>query len=212
MKVAVIADGQFPRTAYPKYLISSADRVVCCDGALQTLEKHGISPDAVVGDMDSVCGRALRRYRGKVIKDDDQETNDLTKAVRFSLEEWDDIEELHIIGATGRSEAHTIANVSLLYEYEKSFSLEERGIKLDMVSDYSSIFCLNDSAELHIGKGRRISLFSLDPWLTIKSNGLKWPLDEVVFDSWWKASLNVASEDVVKLDFSKRAGVIVVLD
>lgn len=212
MKVAVIADGQFPRTAYPKYLISSADRVVCCDGALQTLEKHGISPDAVVGDMDSVCGRALRRYRGKVIKDDDQETNDLTKAVRFSLEEWDDIEELHIIGATGRSEAHTIANVSLLYEYEKSFSLEERGIKLDMVSDYSSIFCLNDSAELHIGKGRRISLFSLDPGLTIKSNGLKWPLDEVVFDSWWKASLNVASEDVVKLDFSKRAGVIVVLD
>ena len=60
--VAIVCNGSFPRTEYPLYLLRSADFVVCCDGALQTLEKKGIVPDVVVGDMDSVCGRALKRF------------------------------------------------------------------------------------------------------------------------------------------------------
>ncbi len=66
MIAVIMASGAFPRKEYPSYLLQSADYVVCCDGALQTMEKHGFVPSAVVGDMDSVCGRALRRVLCKV--------------------------------------------------------------------------------------------------------------------------------------------------
>ena len=42
--VSIVCNGQFPRKEYPLYLLRSADAVVCCDGALQALEKRGIEP------------------------------------------------------------------------------------------------------------------------------------------------------------------------
>lgn len=212
MKVAIVAAGQFPRKEYPLYLLGSADKVVCCDSALTALEKRGITPDVVIGDMDSVCGRALRRFKGTVVKSDDQECNDLTKAFRYVMDTFVDVTDITIIGGTGRSEAHTLGNMSLLMQYEADFCLSDKGISLQMVSDYSTMFAILDSCRLHIGEGRRISLFSPDTTLNIKSQGLKWPTDAVVFDNWWKASLNIASEDIVTLKLNHPSKVLVVLD
>lgn len=211
-KIVIVAAGQFPRKEYPLYLLSSADRIVCCDSALTALEKRGVAPDVVIGDMDSVCGRALRRFKGIVVKSDDQECNDLTKAFRYVMEHYSDATDITILGGTGRSEAHTIGNMSLLMQYEADFGLSAKGINLQMVSDYSTIFAVSDSCELHVGEGRRISLFSPDPTLNIKSKGLKWPTDAVIFDNWWKASLNIASEDIISLTMNHPSKVLIVLD
>ena len=177
-----------------------------------TLERHGICPDVVTGDLDSVCKRVLNRFTGRIVHDPDQETNDLTKAFRYVLAQWTDVTEICIVGATGHSEAHTVGNMSLLMEYEREYHLAERGIKLEMVSDWSTISAICDSCELHVGEGRRVSLFSPDNTLCIKSEGLKWPTDDVVFDNWWKATLNVAAEDVVRLSFNHPSMALVVLD
>lgn len=212
MTISIIANGQFPRKEYPRYLISSADVIICCDGALQTLEKHGIVPDVVIGDLDSVCHRALNRFHGVKIHDNNQENNDLTKAFDYAIAHYPDIRDIHILGATGRSEAHSVGNLSLLMEYERFYDLTSKGINVDMVSDYSTAFALGDSTEIHIGKGRRISLFSPDNTLRIKSKGLEWPTDGVSFDNWWKATLNLASEDVVSLEFSHPSPALIILD
>lgn len=212
MDVVIVAAGQFPRREYPLFLLGRADRIICCDSALTALEKRGIVPDVVIGDMDSVCGRALRRFKGTVVRSDDQECNDLTKAFRYVMENYEDVAEITIIGGTGRSEAHTIGNMSLLMQYEEDFNLSGKGINLQMVSDYSTMFAICDSCELHVGEGRRISIFSPDTTLNIKSQGLEWSTDNVIFDNWWKASLNIASEDVVRLTFNHPSKVLVVLD
>jgi len=212
MTVAIVAAGQFPRTEYPKYLLDSAEVKICCDSALGTLEKHGIVPDVVIGDMDSVCSRALARFKGRKIRLEEQESNDLTKAFRFVLEEYPQTDTIYIIGATGRSEAHTLGNISLLMQYEKDYSLCSKGISVEMVSDFSTIFAIGESCELHLGKGRRVSLFTCDQSLKVHSEGLRWPLDSVVFDCWWKGSLNIASDDIVELELSHPAPLLLVLD
>ena len=33
--VVIICDGAFPKTEYPRYLIRTADFIICCDGALK---------------------------------------------------------------------------------------------------------------------------------------------------------------------------------
>ena len=209
--VAIVCNGSFPRTEYPLYLLRNADSVVCCDGALQTLEKKGIVPDVVIGDMDSVCGRALKRFPGKVVRVEEQESNDLTKAFRYVMEQVPDVSAIHILGATGRREDHTLGNLSLLMEFEKAFNLSARGIIVDLVSDYTTALALGDSTTLDVGEGRPVSIFTPDPTLQIRSEGLQWPTDGVVFDNWWKASLNRASADRITLTLSHPAPVLVIL-
>ena len=211
-RAVIIACGQFPRKEYPRYLIDSADVKICCDGALTVLEKHGIVPDVVIGDFDSVCHRALGRFSGIKVRVSDQETNDLTKAFRYLMDNHPDVEYVAIVGATGRGEDHTLGNISLLMQYEKDFDLCARGIKVEMVSDYSVITAISDSCTLSVGKGRRVSIVTADPQLRIKARGLQWPTDDVVFDNWWKATLNIASEDEVTLDFNKHTPALLILD
>lgn len=209
--VVIVAAGSFPRTEYPRYLLRSADHLVCCDGALGTLERHGIVPELVIGDMDSVCSRALGRFHGEKVLVAEQETNDLTKAFTFVMERWPDAERITILGASGRREDHTLANYSLLMEYERRFRLSSRGIRVEMVSDYTTAFAVSSDATLHVGQGRSVSLFTADPTLQIRSEGLHWPTDGVCLDNWWKASLNRADRDVITLALSHEAPVLVIL-
>ena len=218
MRSAVIlCDGEFPRKAYPLYLLENADTVVCCDGAAVkylrfTKRRFGEErlPEAVVGDMDSLPKALRERLSPIVVHVAEQDDNDQTKAMRWVLEHHPDVTEIHILGATGRRADHTIGNLGLLMEYTRLFDLGD--VRVEAVSDYGTAFALTDTCELHVGKGRRVSLFSPDNSLAIKSEGLQWPTDAVVFDNWWPATLNRATDDVVRLAFSHPSRALVILD
>ena len=83
---------------------------------------------------------------------------------------------------------------------------------VEMVSDWSTAFAVTDTTDISCGTGRSFSLFSPDSSLRIRSKGLEWPTDDVVFDNWWKATLNRASEDTVHLEFSHPSAALVILD
>lgn len=110
------------------------------------------------------------------------------------------------------SEHHTIGNLSLLMEYARSYGIEEKGINITMVSDYTTAFAVTDCTEFQCGEGRKVSIFSPDNSLKIKSEGLMYRTDDVVFDNWWKATLNKAVEDTVKLTFSHKSIALVIMN
>ena len=211
--VVILCNGEFPRREYPLYLLDHAEAVVCCDGAaVKFMRRYGGErmPEAVIGDMDSLPRRWRDKLESIVVRVEEQDDNDLTKAMRYVLERHPEVTDIHILGATGLREDHTVGNLGLLMEYTRMFDLD--GIRVELVSDYSTAFALTDSCELHVGEGRRVSLFSPDNTLTIKSEGLEWPTDAVVFDNWWPATLNRAVADVVKLTFSHTSRALVLLD
>lgn len=215
----IICNGEFPVKEYPRYIIRNADVTVCCDGALDKYMKTGESifgkeklPDVVIGDLDSISSVKREKYSRIIVHDADQETNDQTKAFRYVMENFPEVTEIHIIGATGLRTDHTIGNVSLLMEYARDYSLDSRGISVDIISDRETIIPVTDTIELQCGEGRSISVFSPDSTLKIHSEGLVWPLDNVVFDNWWKATLNRAANDTIRLVFSHRSIALVILD
>lgn len=215
--IVIICDGAFPKTEYPRYLIRTADFVICCDGALRKFMRNSEAifgekrlPDLVIGDMDTLPQSMQKKYADIIIKENEQEHNDQTKAVRWALGNLDGIEAIHILGATGGRTDHTIGNVSLLMEYTRMFDLGE--ISIEMVSDNGTIFPINDTIEFECGPGRSVSIFSPDNSLRIKSKGLEYPTDEVIFDNWWKATLNRSTEDNVKLELSHKSIALIMLD
>ena len=220
MATAVIAgNGQFPKKEYPLYLLESADYVVCCDGALDTYLRHFRGrnlrrPDVVVGDMDSLSEKTAERFRDIAVKIDEQETNDQSKAFHYILEHFPDVDTIHILGATGKREDHTIGNLSLLMEYAREMRRQDCGrtVSVDIVSDWSTAFAITDSCTLDVGEGRSVSIICPDNSLNIKSEGLIWPTGNGVFDNLWQATLNRASADRISLTFSHPSIALIILN
>ena len=218
-EIVIICDGVFPKNEYPRYLIRTADFIICCDGALRKFLRGSMAifgeerlPDKVVGDMDSLSANLKARYSHIIVQIDEQAHNDQTKAFRWALENLSDISTITIIGATGQREDHTIGNMSLLMEYARTYDLEAMGIQLQMITDHGVIFPVTDTMEFDFGIGRQVSIFSPDNSLRIKSSGLEWKTDDVVFDNWWKATLNRATQDRVRLEFSHRSIALVMMN
>lgn len=215
--VVIICDGKFPKTEYPRYLIRSADFIICCDGALRKFLRNSTAifgearlPDLVIGDMDTLPAAMQKRYSDIIIKETEQEHNDQTKAVRWALNNLKGIDSIHILGATGGRTDHTIGNTSLLMEYTRMFDLGD--ISIEMVSDEGTVFPINDTIEFECGPGRSVSIFTPDNSLKIRSEGLMYPTDEVIFDNWWKATLNKSIADTVRLELSHRSIALIMLD
>lgn len=214
-----MGNGQFPKKEYPLYLLESADYVVCCDGALDTYLRHFRGrnlrrPDVVVGDMDSLSKKTAERFRDIAVKIDEQETNDQSKAFHYILEHFPDVDTIHILGATGKREDHTIGNLSLLMEYAREMRRQDCGrtVSVDIVSDWSTAFAITDSCTLDVGEGRSVSIICPDNSLNIKSEGLVWPTDNVVFDNLWQTTLNRASADRISLTFSHPSIALIILN
>lgn len=218
-KIVIICDGSFPRTEYPRYLIRTADFIICCDGSLKKFIRNSKAifgterlPDRVIGDMDSLPESLRKKHSDIIVKIDEQEHNDQTKAFRWAMENLTDIESITILGATGQREDHTIGNISLLMEYARMYDLEGMGIQVQMITDHATMIAVTDTIEMDCGEGRQVSIFSPDNSLRIKSEGLRWKTDDVVFDNWWKATLNVAVQDNIRLEFNHRSIALIMMN
>ena len=217
--IVIIGNGLFPEKPWPMYLLQQADHFICCDGAFKTFLRKSAKifgtlrlPDAVIGDMDSLPKSLREQYPELIVHVSEQEDNDQTKAFNYVLETWKDVQHIHFLGATGKRDDHTIGNVSLLMEYARQLEAEGREISLEMISDYSTIIPVTDTVELECGEGRRVSIFTPDNSLKIKSEGLVWQTKDVVFDNWWKATLNKASDDKIRLEFSHKSIALLMMD
>lgn len=202
-KIVILANGEFPSHPVPLNILREAELIICCDGAADALLRQGMEPDLIIGDLDSLNRENRERFIERVIHITEQETNDLTKAFKHAL--ILNPSTITILGATGKREDHTIGNISLL-----SLFGEQTDIPIQMVSNYGVFTPIFKTTRFNSSRGDRISLFSLDCNIELESEGLDYPLKNVKFDSWWRATLNIASGDSFIIKFQKGAGRVIV--
>ncbi len=193
-ETVILADGSFPHHQIPLSILRNASRIICCDGAALSLIESGLEPKAIVGDCDSLTQGILNKYNDRIFKDTEQETNDLTKAVKWCSERgYDDIV---ILGATGKREDHTIGNISLLAEYAQY-------INVKMITDTGIFYPVLKGGSFKSSPGQQVSIFSINPETKITSSGLLYPLIKRKLKNWWEATLNEATGDYFELEFEK---------
>ena len=190
---AIVADGTFPHHEVPLSYLKNAKRIVCCDGGASNLVLAGMEPEAIVGDMDSLNEDLANRFADRIFRDENQATNDLTKAVEWCRE--NNYRDIVIVGATGKREDHTLGNISLLTEYAKDMNVI-------MVTDTGILHPFLTDAEIKSFPGQQVSLFSIDPETEVTSNGLKYPLSKTKITNWWFATLNEALDNRFSLEFN----------
>jgi len=188
----ILADGSFPVHEIPLGCLRDSERLICCDGSAGSLVRAGFEPMAIVGDLDSLENEIAEKYRDRLYCDEDQESNDLTKAVRWCSERG--FNEIAIIGATGKREDHTLGNISLLAEYA-------RQANVIMITDTGIFQPFLKSCRVPSFPGQQVSVFSIDPDTGITSSGLKYKLGGMKLHNWWRATLNEATGDSFELRF-----------
>lgn len=188
VKNVILAAGNFPKKGgVARRILDEAERVVCCDSAADAFRRNcGREPFAVVGDCDSVKGRFKT-----VVRVEEQDTNDLAKAVRFCRDNG--IENIVILGATGKRDDHSLGNIFRALDFD-----------IDVVTDYGRFTALEGIKTYRAEPGAGVSVFAPDPATEMTSRGLKWPLDGVRFENLYRATLNRAVDDEVTLSSTKR--------
>jgi len=193
-ETVILANGEFPSHPVALSILNNCNYLVCCDGAINSLGKTDKMPDAIVGDCDSLSEENLIRYEDIIHRITEQDTNDLTKAVHFCLQQ--DRSKITILGATGKREDHTIANVSLLCEYMKECDVE-------MITDYGIFIGINKTSAFESFKNQQVSLFCIDRCI-VSSHNLAYAISKQVFTNWWQASLNESTGDEFIIDTDGR--------
>lgn len=165
--VLVLCNGEEPPPEFIENLKSRASLFIATDGAGNTALEYGIKPDVIIGDLDSF--KHSNDQDLKLIKDEDQETNDLEKALNYALKK--NAENVTVIGATGKRIDHTLKNLSVL----KQFS--DRFISLTFRDTYGVTYLMPHDHTIDLPIGTPVSLFPLSGRVDgIITDGLKYPL------------------------------------
>ena len=143
--------------------------LLCADGGANVVAEYGFTPDAIVGDLDSVGDGATTSISCEgVIAIAEQETTDLEKVLTYA--ESLGVRAANLLGFTGRRTDHTLWNLSLI----KTFA--DR-IALCLVDDYCEIRRVGSRLRFCADLGQKLSLCPLDgPAYNVSTSGLRWPL------------------------------------
>ncbi len=195
--VVILANGEFPQSESAQRFIVDAPALVCCDGAAEKAVAFGREPDWIVGDLDSVPEALKARFRERLVRVAEQETNDLDKAFRFCVERgWT---ELVVLGATGFRTDHALGNISRLVDFARVAPT------IRLIDDFGVFQVALKSGTFATRPGEQISIFSFDPTQAITSQGLKYPLNRLRLPRWSTATLNEALGDSFSLEFDAGA-------
>ncbi len=180
LPAVIVANGEFPTHPLPLLLLEKAAFVLCCDGAVKKVMDFGITPDLIIGDMDSIPHTLPKTLQKKLVQVADQDTNDLTKAVNWCGTHG--IKDIHIIGATGLREDHCLGNIFLLPGY--SHFITPR-----MWTNHGLFSVSHKHTRLKSFKGQQVSVFN--PLAgAVSSLGLRYPLNNTSLSELWQGTLN----------------------
>ncbi|MFH1262979.1 MAG: thiamine diphosphokinase [Pseudomonadota bacterium] len=115
-RALVVLNGEPPSKPLLRHLCSDADLVVAADGGANVLHRYRLSPDVVIGDLDSIRPVTRKRFASAAFFHvPDQNSTDFEKALEFLKRIQ--IRDVVVAGATGRRIDFTLGNFVSLWKY-----------------------------------------------------------------------------------------------
>lgn len=171
--VAVVLNGEFGNPRRLLAVMHDADVVVAADGGANWLVQQRLTPDVVVGDMDSLdpeLASELEAHRTRLVRHSC--AKDQTDAELALLEAVDQgARRITVLGALGGRIDHALANVHLLLMPQLS------GVHTVLFDGASYLWVTRDQTEISGVTGDVVSLIPLAGDATgVETDGLAYPL------------------------------------
>jgi thiamine pyrophosphokinase len=205
--------GSLRRTLIKNFLSLSDAFIIAADGGALHCSNLRITPNVIIGDMDSITKGMIAKLVGTAGSVDsdtttgsdiqfisfnqDKDESDTQLALDYLVEKG--YERIIVIGAFGSRADHSYANLSLLS------SPAYDNVKVSIITENSEIFVVKDSCTIKGEAGKKISIFSLTPFTFFeKTIGLKYKLkNEKLLFSPARGLSNEFTKDTAKLNISE---------
>ncbi len=172
-RAVIFANGQVTDLAAARAALRPGDRLIAADGGLRFLRALGLTPDVVIGDLDSLgpgdedylsrSGVPVERFPTR------KDETDLELAVRLALAGG--AQDLLIFGALGGRWDQTLANLLLLAHNEF------RRARIRLLDGTQQIYLIQGRTRIEGQPGDTVSLIPLYGDATgITTDGLDYPL------------------------------------
>ena len=200
MKRCLIVTGGTIDIAFAKDFLSqrSYDYVIAADAGLEVLRPLHISPNAVVGDLDTVDKKVLEEYQNQPdiefeIHKPEKDETDTELAFRDALEAGCVLVDM--LGATGGRLVHELSNIQLLAQGRK------KGLRVTIYDAFNKIFLADAELDLQVVferedlYGRYVSFLPVTETVKgITLTGFKYPLKEKDISILENPSLCISNE------------------
>ena len=162
-KLLIVGGADFSEELF-KEVYDTEIPIIAADGGVNFLTEKNISPELVIGDLDSVSKKKIQNIEPeKIIRISEQDSTDLEK-VLFNTQS-----PLTIgIGFLGSQIDHELAALSALVKFSQK--------KIIFIGEHDIVFLVPPSFSLRSFNGMRISLYPLDE-VKVHSDGLQWATD-----------------------------------
>ncbi len=145
-----------------------APRVMAADGGADHCLRHGVMPQAVIGDFDSISAAAMAAIpASRLHRITEQDSTDFDKALRAIAAPF-----VLALGFAGARVDHGLAVFNALVR------LADR--PCIVIGPRDVVFHAPARVHLQMRMGDRVSLFPMAP-VTGRSTGLHWPIDGIAF-------------------------------
>ena len=191
--VVILANGDFPKHPAPLRILKEATSIICCDGAVNYLNEYELIPSQIIGDMDSISKELKIKYEDSLIHIEEQNENDLRKALKWA--ENNGAKKASILGATGKRDDHSLANIFTLLEFPSQ-------LKMTIFTDHGKISVVKGDQKFASFTGEQVSIFSVDQSIEITTTYLKYNLNNKKLTTLYLGSLNESINDVFTISIS----------
>jgi len=192
---AVVANGDL-RPEDLNLIEPNSMMVVACDGAVWPCLQHGMAPDAVVGDLDSIDEAGRREALPsdmQVLHIPDQTKNDLAKAMGWAKTQGH--RSLLVVGATGGDLQHEWANMLACAAIAADVTVVDgRGARRFLSAGMQH--------QLRIGPGATFSLMAVHDVAGLTLRGAKFELNDATLPTGSRGVHNVTLGDTITLHYA----------
>ncbi len=189
MDVSIVLNGTPPKARWLRKNIRGV--VIAADGGANICSIAKVVPRYIVGDMDSVRPRVLRKLsnRAEIIRAPDQNKTDFQKSLEFAHTLG--AKDILVFAALGSDIDHTLANILTLEPHIRI--LDER----------HRVFVTENKIRLKGKKGDTISIIALTRTTGLTYHGLHWKVANRSVSAGWIGIRNKLSGNVADIELRR---------
>ena len=192
MEGCLLIGGKAPTKKLMGKLLKPWGLVVAADSGLTHADALGLVPDEIIGDFDSIQPEILELYPEMVQHRHEREKDETDTELGLDLLRERGVETVHVIGGGGGRLDHLYAIISL-------FNRENPPDH--WYTHREHILLVSGSFRFKLPRGKRVSFFPCgNERVKMKSEGLKWPLDNLDWTFGDFGISNVTVESEIKID------------
>lgn len=177
-----------------------APTLIAADGGADRLAEMRLTPEAVIGDMDSIADpERWRAGPARFVQLLEQESTDFEKCL-YATEA-----PLYLAaGFTGGRVDHSLAAMHVLLKYPQKRVVMIGG------EEVMSLVPAGMALRVTVSLGSKVSIHPLRQVRATRSRGLAWPIDDLVFAPGDRSGTsNEASEPIVEMAFEGHGALVI---